>query len=120
VETATIELRIAENQHAFREANEGIENAAAAPSFQDIEWLPFICECPQRDCVQIVRLKRHEYEYIRRRGNRFFVAPGHEVLQANGETIARLAQRFERFSIMEKVGKAGERAKELDLRNRSE
>jgi hypothetical protein len=39
------------------------------------------------------------------------------VLHVKDETIAQLAQRFERFSIMEKVGKAGEIARELDPRS---
>jgi hypothetical protein len=117
VETETTARRIAENQHAFREANERIE-AAADQLEHDLEVLPFICECPQRTCVEIVRLKRHEYEYIRRRGDRFLVAPGHEITEIEGETVARLGQRFDRFSIMEKVGKAGERARELDPRGR--
>jgi len=31
-------------------------------------------------------------------------------------TIARLAQRFDAYSMMEKIGDAGKRAKELDPR----
>jgi hypothetical protein len=115
VATETIALRIAGNQHAFREANERIEETAGG-LLHDIELLPFICECPDRDCVEIARLKRHEYECVRAKGNRFFVVPGHEVVEVEGETVARVGQRFDRFSIMEKVGEAGERAKELDPR----
>jgi hypothetical protein len=63
-----------------------------------------------------VRLRRPEYEYIRRRGDRFLVAPGQEITEVEGETVARLGQRLDRFSIMEKVGKAGERSRELDPR----
>jgi hypothetical protein len=115
VETGTIAERVAENQDAFRQANEGIETAADEVA-RDLELLPFICECPDRGCTAIAQLKRHEYECVRAKGNRFFVVPGHEVLNVDGIPIARVGQKFERFSIMEKVGQAGERAKELDPR----
>lgn len=115
MDTMATAQRIAENQNAFREANERIEKVADGVLY-DVERLPFICECPQRDCVEIARLKRHEYECVRKRGNTFFVVPGHEVVEVEGETVARVGQRFDRFSIMEKIGEAGERAKELDPR----
>jgi hypothetical protein len=116
VETETIAERVAENQDAFRQANERIETAADEIA-RDVEFFPFICECPDRSCVETAKLNRHEYEDVRAKGNRFFVAPGHEVLNVEGVTIARVAQKFERYTIMEKVGEAGERAKELDPRS---
>lgn len=111
----TIGVRVAESQSTFREANERIEKAADR-LLHDGEPLPFICECPERDCVAIARLKRDEYEGVRGKGDRFFVVPGHEVVEVEGETVARLGQRFERFSIMEAIEGAGERARELDAR----
>jgi len=113
--TEPIALRVAENEDAFRRANERIEDAADRGGF-DVESLPFICECPQQDCTEIVRLKRHEYENVRRRGNTFLVAPGHEVIAVEGVEIARVGHMFDRFSLMVKVGDAGEQAIQLDPR----
>ena len=71
---------------------------------------------PEAPCFEIAQLKRHEYENVRARGNTFLVAPGHEVFAVEGVTIARLAQRFDAYSLMEKIGDAAERATELDPR----
>jgi len=115
MDVQTISDRVAENQDAFRRANEQIEGAADSIG-GDLEQLPFICECPKRECFEIAQLKRHEYENVRASGNTFLVAPGHEVFAVEGVTIARLAQRFDAYSLMEKIGDAGKRAKELDPR----
>jgi hypothetical protein len=113
METETIAARVAENEDAFRRANERIETAAEGIRFG---LIPFICECPDRGCTSLARLKAHEYERVRASGNRFLVVPGHEVISVDGVTIARVGQKFDRYSMMEKVGEAGERAKELDPR----
>jgi hypothetical protein len=115
MDVQTIADRVAENQDAFRRANESIEEAADSIG-GDLDPLPFICECPKRECVEITKLKRDEYENVRARGNTFLVVPGHEVFVIEGVTIARLAQQFDAYSLMEKVGAAAERAKELDPR----
>ena len=47
MDVQTISDRVAENQDAFRRANEQIE-AAADSIGGDLERLPFICECPKR------------------------------------------------------------------------
>jgi hypothetical protein len=107
--------RVAENQDAFRRANEAIERAADSIG-GDMELLPFLCECPKRECFEIARLTRQEYENVRASGSTFLVAPGHEVCVVDGVTTARLAQRFDTYSLMEKVGDAGKRADELDPR----
>ncbi len=107
--------RVAENQDAFRRANEAIEQAADSIG-GDLELLPFLCECPKRECFEIAKLRRHEYETVRANGNTFLVAPGHEVFVVDGVTIARLAQKFDTYSLMEKIGDAGKRAYELDPR----
>jgi hypothetical protein len=115
METETIAARVAENENAFRQANERIETAAEE-LVPDLGLIPFICECPDRGCTSLARLKPHEYECVRASGNRFLVVPGHEVISVDGVTIARVGQKFDRYSMMEKVGEAGERAKELDRR----
>ena len=115
MDVQTIADRVAENQDAFRRANEQIERAVDSIG-GDHERLPFICECPRRDCFEIAQLTRHEYEDVRARGGTFLVAPGHEDFVVEGVTTARLVQRLDAYSLMEKVGDAGQRAKELDPR----
>jgi hypothetical protein len=105
--------RVARNQATFRDANERIHVAAA---IVDVEPVPFICECPRRECTQLTRLTMAEYEEVRSNGRRFFAAPGHEVCEVDGVTIAQLTERRETFSVLEKVGEAGEVALALDPR----
>jgi len=114
--TETTAERIAVNQDAFREANENIADAAERLNW-DTQLLPFICECPDRTCTEIASLKRHEYECVRRHGETFLVVPGHEVTEVNGVAVANVAQRFDRYSLMAKIGEAAEHAKELDPRS---
>ena len=53
---------------------------------------------------------------VRSRGDWFFAVPGHEVCVVDGEEIAKIAKRYDAFTLMEKVGYAGEVAKQLDPR----
>src|SRR4051794_22064701 len=71
-------VRIAENQSAFRAANEGIERGAERAAIFDP--IPFICECPRRRCTEIARLTLDQYEDVRVNPVRFFTIPGHQDL----------------------------------------
>ena len=115
MDVETIAHRVAENQDAFRRANEQIEEAADKIG-ADLGLLPFLCECPAVECVEIVQLTREEYETVRGQGNTFLVASGHEVTELEGVSVARVDQRLDRFSLMEKIDEAGDRAIELDPR----
>lgn len=117
MEQQTTACRVAENQHAFRQANERIETYADHVAGGK-DRLPFLCECPRRRCVEIVRLPRDEYELVRARADTFLVAPGHEVCVVAGVRTARVVERFGHFSLMAKIGAAGERVQELDDRSR--
>ena len=109
--------RVALNQSTFRDANERIEQAAEE-LVAELPAVPFICECPDRACTQIVRLGLIEYEMARSRSEWFFVASGHEVCVVDGETVAKVKQEYGgRFTIMEKLGDAGAAARELDPRS---
>jgi hypothetical protein len=109
----TIPERVARNQSTFRDANERIERAAEQV---DIDRVPFICECLQRDCTQLTRLSLEEYEMIRSDGRRFLVAPGHEICEVDGKAVARVIERSPLFSVLEKVDEAGRVARDLDPR----
>jgi len=105
------EERIARNDSTFRAANEKIAGYASDHEFADS--VPFICECATESCLTIVDLSLAEYEEVRASPTRFFVAPGH---QASEGTVSMLADR-ERYVLVEKSGRAGEVAKELDPRS---
>jgi len=109
--------RVAQNQSTFRNANEQIEQRAEELLDDTATPVPFICECPERTCTVITTLSLVEYEMVRSRGDRFLVVPGHEICVIDDEEVATVAKRYERFSLMEKVGAAGEAAERLDPRN---
>ena len=101
--------RVAKNDAVFRRANEQIERAAET---YDVEPAPFLCECADERCTEIVRLTLEEYEAVRSHPRRFLHAPGHE---SSGEHVRVVANRGN-YLVVEKVGKAGEIAEELDTR----
>ncbi|HET7138113.1 MAG TPA: hypothetical protein VFI04_07135 [Gaiellaceae bacterium] len=103
--------RAARNQSLFRDANERIQ--AATPDPRSAEPLPFVCECPETRCTAIIRLEMQEYELVRADAAHFCVAPGHEVCEIDGVRVARVIERREMFSLMEKVGIAGDIARQL-------
>jgi hypothetical protein len=103
--------RVARNDATFRTANEQIGATARALG---IEHVPFICECADERCTDIVRLTVVEYEDVRSSGRLFLNAPGHEVA-ARG--WARVVERYDRYVLVEKVGDAGAVAEELDPRH---
>jgi hypothetical protein len=95
--------QIAENQAAFREANEKIE--AAADSMELAGPVPFICECADPNCMEIIRLNLDAYEDIRQHPARFFTAPGHAALAV---AAAVVAEECAGYTLVDKIGIAGE------------
>jgi hypothetical protein len=108
--------RVAQNQIAFRDANERLGEAAER-LLGDETLAPFLCECPDRSCTEIVRLSLSDYERVRARGDWFLVAPGHEVCVVDGVDTARVESRHERWSLMEKIAEAGAIARAADPRS---
>jgi hypothetical protein len=106
-----VEERIALNNAAFRNANERI---GAAAGVYDVDMpVPFICECADRDCSEIVRLDLDEYDEIRADPRHFLYAPGH---QAAAQGAAVVVEERDGYVIVEKVGHAGGIAEALDER----
>jgi hypothetical protein len=96
--------RIAQNQATFRRANESIDSVAGKVGVE--EEVPFICECADVTCFELVRLTLGEYQEIRRHSRRFFNAPGHQrTSQAAGADV--VIEGGARYVIVEKVGMAG-------------
>jgi hypothetical protein len=108
----TTASRVAANQHAFRQANARI--ADGGDHIADGEFFPLLCECPETGCVEIARLTRSEYEAVRADGRTFFVVPGHEITAVEGVEVSQVLEKFDRYSVMEKIGEAGAIAEQLD------
>jgi hypothetical protein len=100
--------RLARNDSIFREANERIGEAAS--EFEMTAQVPFVCECADPECREIIRLSLDEYAAIRRDPRLFVNAVGHEETDnAWTEVVARLDGHV----IVEKVGRAGAVAAQL-------
>jgi hypothetical protein len=81
--------RIQHNNEVFREANERIRDATAKYD-HEIDQIPFLCECPLEDCVEIVRLTEQQYAAVRADPNHYLTAVGHEGAEVPvGHVVAR-------------------------------
>ena len=107
-----LEKRIARNDATFRDANERI--SAAAGTYGVDMAVPFICECADPTCSEIVPLELEQYEEIRANSRHFLNVPGHE---AAAQGAAVVVEHREGYVIVEKVGHAGEVVENLDERN---
>jgi len=97
---ARSEERAARNEVLFRQANvrishKGEELELAGP-------LPFLCECEEPTCIEVLRLRQDEYGRARSGARRFVLAPGHETRAA--QTI----ESNDRFTIVRKSGVSAE------------
>jgi hypothetical protein len=66
--------RVARSE-AVREANDQIRDAARRHDVR--ERVPFLCECVDARCTEVVRLSLVEYDEVRAEPTGFVVAPGH-------------------------------------------
>jgi hypothetical protein len=92
------EERAARNEVAFRDANESIDERR-----RELELggaTPYLCECDDAGCTQLLRLTTSQYREVRAEPRRFFVAPGHSTA---GTVVADRAA----YLVVEKEGVAG-------------
>lgn len=101
--------RIARNDDTFRSANEKIRESAERYGFADP--VPFLCECADPTCSELLRVDLSTYADVRAHPRWFIKAPGHEA--ADGR-FAEVVSTEDGFVIAEKVGAAGEIAERLD------
>jgi hypothetical protein len=104
---------IGQAQVACRAENEAIQ--ASADRLTLLGPIPFVCECPDQDCAEIVRLSFDEYEAIRQYPRRFFNISGHETasVEAGAERVIAVASDL---TVVEKVGIAGDVATDAHQR----
>ena len=102
------EERAARNEVSFRAANEKLgekrdEVGAGGKT-------PFLCECSDPECTELLQLSFDEYEHVRSRANWFVAAVGHD-----GE-IGRTVEEHGGYTVIEKDGVAGRIAEEENPR----
>jgi hypothetical protein len=101
--------RRAENESTFRAANESIEHTAQNLNLAPMP-IPFICECEDESCTQIVRLTVSEYELVRANSKRFVVSPGHH------SDPDRVVAEADGYTTIEKTGEEGRLVADQDPR----
>lgn len=103
--------RLARNAATFRTANGRISDVARAQHM--VEAVPFLCECADERCLDIIRMSLDEYESVRSHSTDFLNTPGHEAAVGSaGEVIAS----NHRYVVVRKRGLAGELVDELHPR----
>lgn len=90
----------AETASTFRDANEQLE-ARADELGLGARPTPYLCECEDARCTDVIGLTRAEYEEVRAHPRRFVVVSGHQ------QSDARLVQEASRFTVVEKIGEEG-------------
>jgi hypothetical protein len=100
--------RAAENQSLYRSTNEQIKELNQV--FDEIASVPaeWVCECADTECLSRVFATVQEYESVRSNPRTFIVYSGH--VYPNVEVVVA---ENERFTIVEKIGDAGELAEKL-------
>lgn len=98
--------RVARNQSTFRDANEKIVAAAGEIGVSQ-HAVPFICECAETSCTQVLLIDLAEYSAVRRHPRRFLHATGHH------DDVGFVVEMHGNYIVVEKTGLAGEIAEEL-------
>ena len=101
--TTSVE-RAALNEVRFREANEHIERRRVE---LDVDMrTPYICECEDETCTEIVRLSPAEYSEARATARRFVLSPGHPFREG------QIVVERDGYMVVEKDGESGRIAEE--------
>jgi hypothetical protein len=89
--------RAAENEATFREVNETLQEKASELGLSGGRT-PYLCECDEERCTQVVLLIAEEYEQVRAGPRTFVVAVGHE------SPDDRVVRQSPDFVVIEKTG----------------
>ena len=98
------EERAARNEALFREANERIDQRRRELGVHDPT--PYICECSQEGCMEIVRLSSEEYLAVRTDPTHFLQVPGH------ADDSEFIAAEHDGYVVVEKTGASAQTARE--------
>jgi hypothetical protein len=105
--------KLVENEALFRTANERIRDSAISFKFNRDQRVPFLCECSDRHCREVVMLSLPVYERIRAHPDRFLLCAGHEDEDGRLERVVEAEQGY---AVIEKIGEARAEAARLDER----
>jgi hypothetical protein len=99
--------RVAENETTFRRANENLRARISGLAVRDGQEVPFLCECGDRTCFQVVLLLLDEYEAVRDDPNAFLITPGHndretEELVSDRSSEDSIPDGGDRFEVVRK------------------
>ena len=98
------ERKRAQNEAAFREANEDI-NAIIDGHGADLPAAPFVCECGDRACRRLINVPVSTYREVRKSPRRFFYDLVHD---GHTDEETSTIETHDRFLVVEKSGVAGE------------
>jgi hypothetical protein len=90
----TRDRKLALNQSRVRNANERLQRLARSHRFDPAQRVPFLCECADPSCQEIVMLSLTDYEAVRAHPNRFFLVAGHENPEAAHERLLEAEQGY--------------------------
>jgi hypothetical protein len=99
----------AKNESTFREANEKLEDRVVELSLTE-ERTPYLCECDDPRCTEIIRLTIPEYESVRGNPRQFVVTLEHDSLPD------RVVEEHEGFTVIQKTGEEGRLVEKEDPR----
>jgi hypothetical protein len=103
----------AKSEASFGRANEALEVKADELDFAEEERTPYLCECEDERCTELIRLTREEYEAVRAHPKRFVMTAGHQ------NADERVLQEGPGFTVIEKHGEEGDLVAEEDPRSPS-
>ena len=109
-------LKLAMNESVARNSNERLSRMAISHRFESSQGVPFVCECADAGCHEIVMLSLEDYERVRAQSCWFLLVAGHEDAEATHE---RIVEAENGYAIVEKLGVAGREAARLDPRHSS-
>ena len=92
--------RATKNELRFREANEKIEHRRAELGVD--ERVPYLCECEEPRCRELVRLSADEYRAARVDERHFLLIEDHPFRSG------RVVKRRDGYMIVEKSGEAAD------------
>jgi hypothetical protein len=108
METTQSQERAARNEVRFRAANEKLGNKRQELGIEGLT--PFLCECGDPRCTELIGLSLEQYEHVRSHASWFVVVVGHDTHEA------RVAGDHEGYAIVEKMGLARRIAEEENPR----
>ena len=86
-------LELQRNEERFRNANERLRSRLV--ELVGLDRVPFVCECADGECLEVVDVTIAEYESVRARPRAYLLAPGHDV-----RLVGRVVERNDRFVVV--------------------